>query len=448
MATGAEFFSAPRRGKLARLADRFEQAYGPGRALPGGRRKIVERAARKLALHHGDLDALDFAEKKAALELLWRDGGVFVPDENFVARWLDWADGGWRPRIAETRILIALLRHFDPERPAQAQIQAFIATRAQNIWGRLGDFARTHRLWTADAPQRMARHIAEAGAFLHDAEQSAQIRPVLLGSGFLVAVGAIFADEPAFGRVQAAKLLDFFEPAGLLSAFAPFYARQQAKIALTSRLIDESLAAPTQWPANFALMLRFIGDPRETLEDWANIPPQRLAEIEAWLAPQTIALSFDLVAALASDDEEQLARRRGFWAPYAPYATRARLIGAAKAQKLARARAAPCRALKTYLSDHCGFLAAFRGPRGEDIIVVELNNRAQSLFWPQTDPQAPDFDQSPLDGAQLRAGAAIAQSHLPPNDWPEKFAALIRDINGLAPNGAAQAPPHLPKAML
>lgn len=433
MATGAEFFRPTRRGALARLAQRLEENYGPGRALPGGRRKIVERAARKLAISQGDLEALDFAEKKAALELLWRRSGVFVADGDFVARWLDWAGRDWRPLIADTRILIALLRHYDPEAPAQAAVQQFLAPRAQNIWGRFGDFARAHRLWTAEAPQRIAEQLSQDDGFLREAAASAQARPILAASGFLVDLLAQFARQPAFGRHILPRLLDFFEPSGLLSALGPASARQAAKIAFAARLIDEALALPQDWPEVFALLRRVLSDPRENLEDWRNVPAERLAALEAWLAPQTLDLSFELAAALQSDDPRIIAQRRNFWSGYAGHLTRARLIGAAKTQKLARARGAPCRPLKTYLSDHCGFIAQFAGADGRGFVVVELNNRAQSLFWPQEAREAPDFDQKLLDGAQLRAKAAQAQSHLPPESWPEKFAALIFEIAAVPP---------------
>ncbi len=78
-------------------------------------------------------------------------------------------------------------------------------------------------------------------------------------------------------------------------------------------------------------------------------------------------------------------------------------------------------------------MAELRGPDGGKIVVLELNNLAQTLFWSADDPRAPGFDQRAYDGGALRAACDLALSHLPALGWTEKFAALIAQEAGLAP---------------
>jgi hypothetical protein len=445
----------PRRSRLGRLAQELEERYGPGRAAPGAPESLIERAARKLAESGGDLAALDFAEKKAVLELIWRRRHPWVPLRPDIANWLRWAETGWKPRIAETRAAIALLRHYDPANPAAPMMADWLAARQDLLWGRFGDFARAWRLWDSAAVDRAAEALAGGDlAFLTEAGRNAQTRIVLQGSGFLVAVGEAFAlRAEARGKAAdwsaAAPLLDFFEPAGLLGATGPAGARAAAKSALIRGLVswaaargkakdrDKTKDRDKARALALSLSFRIAGDPRAGLDDWRDLTEAIVAQVERWLVADTIGTSFRIVEELRTDDAQALALRDSFWRAYLPFATRARLIGARKAQGAAALQGAPCSGLKTYLSDHCGFLLELSGPQGRTITVLELNNLAQSLFWFGPEGRAPGFDQRSFDPGALRGRADSALSHLPPQGWAEKFAALIETQTGIAPGGPA-----------
>jgi hypothetical protein len=448
--------SSGRRSRLTRLAGELEDRHGPGRAAPGAPESLIDRAARKLAESRGDLAALDFAEKKAVLELLWRPRQPWIAQTRDIENWLRWAETGWKPRIAETRICIALLRHYDPDNPAAELTQNWLSGRQAALWGRFGEFARAWRLWRGPEAVSGAAEALASGdlAFLSEAGRNAQTRTILQNSGFLVAVAEAYAlrAAPANARQNSAKqtsakqswsaagpLLDFFEPAGLLAAAGPAAARARAKLAFISGLVCWAVAHKKTESVDQALKLAFriAGDPRAGLDDWRDIPDATVDRVERWLAPETVETSFRIVAQLATEDAAALERRRAFWRGYLPFVARARLIGARKAQAAAAALGAPCCALKTYLSDHCGFVAELRGPDGGKIIVLELNNLAQTLFWSADDPRAPGFDQRAYDGGALRAACDLALSHLPALGWTEKFAALIAQEAGLAPVAAA-----------
>jgi hypothetical protein len=441
-------FSAPpllaraRRSRLARLASELEDRHGPGRAAPGAPEGLIARAARKLVERKSDLAALDFAEKKAVLELIWRRRNPWIPLGADIENWLSWAETGWKKRIAETRVCIALLRHYDPDNPAAALTQDWLSGRQDLLWGRFGDFARAWGLCEgAPAIARAADPLSTGDlAFLRDAERNAQTRMIVQGSGFLVAIVEAYALRVAAHGAQgdwsaAEPLLDYFEPAGLLGAAGPAAARARAKIALVSGLVNWAAASGEKAAIDRALATSFrvAGDPRAGLEDWRDLPETIVAQVERWLAPETLAASFRLVAELRTDEAEELEARRKFWLAYAPFIARARLIGARKAQSEAALHGAPCCGLKTYLSDHCGFVLELQGPDGRRMTILELNNRAQTLFWPGGDSRAPGFDQRAYDSGALRTQSESALSHLPLSGWTKKFAALIEAATGLSP---------------
>jgi hypothetical protein len=430
-----------RRSRLTRLAGELEERHGPGRAAPGAPDSLIDRAARKLAASRGDLAALDFAEKKAVLELFWRPRAPWIAQPADIQTWLRWAETDWKPRIAETRVCIALLRHFDPDNPAAGLTQDWLSGRQDLLWGRFGEFARGWSLWRgSEAVSRAAEALASGDTgFLHEAARNAQTRTILQHSGFLVAVAEAYALRESQSGAQtqwdaAGLLLDFFEPAGLLAAGGPTAARTRAKIAFISGLIKWAAARGDVDAIARALKLcfRIAGDPRAGLDDWRDVPEAALAQAEKWLVEETLETSFRIVGDLRTDDASVLAARRAFWRSYLPFATRARLIGARKTQTAAAALGAPCRALKTYLSDHCGFVLELRGPDGREVVILELNNLAQTLFWSHDDPRAPGFDQRSYDGAALRTKSDLALSHLPPVGWTGKFAALIEKQAGIA----------------
>jgi hypothetical protein len=434
-----------RRSRLTRLAGELEERHGPGRATPGAPDSLIDRAARKLAASRGDLAALDFAEKKAALELFWRPRAPWIAQPadvqtTHIQTWLRWAETDWKPRIAETRVCIALLRHFDPDNSAAGLTQDWLSGRQDLLWGRFGEFARDWSLWQgAEAVSRAAGALVSGDpGFLHEAAKNAQTRMILQNSGFLVAVAEAYAlrASQSGARTQwdaAGLLLDFFEPAGLLAASGPAAARTRAKIAFISGLIGWAVHGDADAIARaLKLCFRIAGDPRAGLDDWRDVPEGALAQAEKWLVEDTLDTSFRIVEDLRTDDASVLSARRAFWRSYLPFVTRARLIGARKTQTAAAALGSPCRALKTYLSDHCGFVIELRGPDGREIVILELNNLAQTLFWSGDDPRAPGFDQRSYDGAALRAKSDLALSHLPPVGWTDKFAALIEKLAGIA----------------
>lgn len=439
-----------RRSRLTRLAGELEERHGPGRAAPGAPDSLIDRAARKLAASRGDLAALDFAEKKAVLELFWRPRAPWIARSADIESWLRWAETDWKPRIAETRVCIALLRHFDPDNPAAGLTQDWLSGRQDLLWGRFGEFARGWSLWRgAEAVSRAAEALASGDlAFLHEAAKNAQTRTILQNSGFLVAVAEAYALRETEHRAQARwdaddLLLDFFEPAGLLAASGPAAARTRAKIAFISGLIGWAATRGEAVAKSRALKLcfRIAGDPRAGLDDWRDVPEANLAQAEKWLVEETLETSFLIVEDLRTDDASVLAARRAFWRAHLPFITRARLLGARKAQGAAAALGAPCCALKTYLSDHCGFVLELRGPEGREITILELNNLAQTLFWSGDDPRAPGFDQRSYDGTALRAKSDLALSHLPPVGWTDKFAALIEKQTGIARPAPEEASP-------
>ena len=122
-----------------------------------------------------------------------------------------------------------------------------------------------------------------------------------------------------------------------------------------------------------------------------------------------------------------------FWRAYLLHATRARLLGARKTQQAATRLGEPCTPFKTYLSDHCGFLLELQGDDGRKLVIVEMNNLAQTMFWPQASANAPAFGEKSYDGSFLRARCEAFLSHLPPEAWPAKFAELIAQHTGIAP---------------
>ena len=377
--------------------------------------------------------ALDPREKKAALELFWRSS-PWTARQSDVASWLRWAEEGWRPRIAETRVCAAMLRHFDPQNPKTAIVGDWLANRQDRIWGRFGEFARRWRLADGvEASENIAFGLAAGDmTYLNDLARNFQASVALRGSGFLVAVIDSFArhsasrsDEQAW--TAADDLLEQLGPRGLAGASGPKVLRGAAKIAMVSGLVEWAARLGTPFAVNKALDLSFrmAGDPRASMDDWLGLPKNIVAQVEKWLVKWTLATAFQIVAELGTDDPAMLERRREFWQSYFPYITRARLIGAQKAQRAAVHRGAPCCGLKTYLSDHCGLLMEMEGPHGKSVTVVELNNLAQTMFWPDGRSNRPGFDQILYDGSVLRANCDLLLSHLPTDAWPSKFADLI-----------------------
>jgi hypothetical protein len=425
--------AAGRRSQLTILAAAFESRHGPARAAASQPEAVIDSAARKLAQSCGDLSGLTPKEKKAALELFWRRS-AWSAQAGDVENWLCWAEAEWKPRIGETRICAAMLRHFDPRNPATSLVIDWLLPRQDRLWGRFGDFARKWRLADGNEASEHAAKALAAGdmSFLGELARNFQARTLLQGSGFVVAVILSFAlhssvrtDDQAWAA--AGDLLDLLGPRGLEGAGGPNILRGSAKIAMVSGLVEWAARLGTAPAIGKAMELSFrlAGDPRESLDVWRDIPAHILAQVEKWLVESTLNAAFEIVAELRTDDPATLQRRRQFWLAYLPYIARARLLGAQKAQRVAIKLGIPCCALKTYLSDHCGFVLELRGEKGLGMQVVELNNHAQALFWPDGRPNPPGFDRDGYDGSILRSNCDALLSHLPPDSWPSKFADLI-----------------------
>lgn len=435
----APLLASGRRSQLATLATGIESRHGPARAAAGQPESVIDSAARKLAASGGDLSGLTPREKKAALELFWRRS-VWKPQAVDLENWLLWAETEWKPRICETRVCAALLRHFDPRNPATANVIAWLSTRQEQLWGRFGEFARRWRLVEGvEAKENAARALASGDrAFLDEIARNLPARTTLQGSGFVVAMLLSYAlhSSPrtdAQAWEAAGGLLDLLGPRGLTGAGGPDSARAMAKVLTVSGLVKwaAQLETPTAIGKALDLCFRLAGDPRESLAPWRDIPATILAQVEKWLVENTLTTAFAIVEQLKTDDPAALRKRRQFWLAYLPHLLRARLVGAQKAQRLARDLAAPCCGLKTYLSDHCGFVLELQGEDGRRLQAVELNNRAQALFWPDGRPNPPGFDRSVYDGSLLRSSCDVQLSHLPPESWPTKFADLIASHTGL-----------------
>ncbi len=422
-----------RRSQLTALASGLESRHGPARSAAGQPEAVIDSAARKLARSRGDLGGLTLREKKAALELFWRRSPWTAGDAD-IDNWLRWTEADWKPRIAETRVCATMLRHFDPQNPATALVIDWLLPRQDKLWGRFGDFVRRWRLADGNEAKEHAARALAAGemSFLDELAQNFQARTVLHGSGFVVAVIASFAlhsslrtDDQAWAA--AGDLLDLLGPRGLTGAGGPALLRGTAKISMVSGLVAWAarLGTPSAIGKALELSFRLAGDPRESLEDWRDMPANIVAQVEKWLVESTLTAAFEIVAELKTDDPAVVQRRKEFWLAYLPHIARARLIGAQKAQRVARRLGIPCRALKTYLSDHCGFVLELQDEKGMGMQVVELNNLAQTLFWPIGRPNPPGFDVNGYDGSLLRANCDALLSHLPPDSWPSKFADLI-----------------------
>ncbi len=424
---------APGRSQLTILASGIESRHGPARFAAGQPEAVIDSAARKLAQSGGDLSGLKPREKKAALELFWRRS-PWIAQSADIEKWLRWAEAEWKPRIAETRICAAMLRHFDPQNPATAHVIGWLLPRQDELWGRFGDFARRWRLAEGNEAAEHAANALAAGemSFLNEFAQNFQARTVLQGSGFVVAVILSFAlhssartDDQAWAA--AGDLLDLLGPRGLAGAGGSAVLRDRAKTAMVSGLVEWAARLATAPAIGKALELSFrlAGDPRESLDGWRDIPANIVARVEKWLVESTLTAAFEIVVELKTDDPVVVQRRRQFWLDYLPYIARARLVGAQKAQRVARNLGVPCCALKTYLSDHCGFVLELQGEKGLGMRVVELNNHAQAMFWPDGRPNPPGFDAKGYDGSLLRSNCDALLSHLPTDSWPSKFADLI-----------------------
>ena len=428
-----------RASRLTLLSQELESRHGAGGDAASQREALIQRVARQLAASGGDLSTLAPKEKRAALDAFWRRE-LWPAQAADVQNWLRWAESEWRPRIAETRVCAALLRNFDPRNPATAPFEHWLSTRQELLWGRFGEFARRWRVTEAAAADNAARSLAaDDMSFLEDIAKSIQTRAALQGSGFLVAIIAAYTiqasrrtDDRAWGAARG--LLDLLGPGGFAGAGGPPATRDAARNDLVCGLVDWAARLETGPVICEALDLcfRLVGDPRQTMEDWSDIPEDRLVLVEKWLVERTFTAAFQIVEELKTDDASALRKREDFWRAYLPYVTRARLIGAQKAQKAAARFGAPCCALKTYLSDHCGFLLELQGASGQRLRVVELNNLAQTLFWPADHPDAPGFDQNAFDGGALRAKCECLVSHLPADTWTSKFAELILAQTGIS----------------
>jgi hypothetical protein len=432
--------ASARASRLSLLASGLESRHGGAGEAANQRNAFVLQTARKLAESGGDLSQLDAREKRAALEAFWRRD-VWPAQAADVENWLQWAETEWRPRIAETRICAGLLRHFDAQDPVTAAFELWLSTRQDRLWGRFGDFARHWRVTDcARAAENAGRRLAANDlSFMHGVGRSVQTKATLQGSSFLVAVIAAYArlaaqrsDEQAWSAAE--DLLDLLGPTGLAGAGGPLAARRETRKALVCGLVEWAarLATASAIRTALGLCFRVAGDLRRTMENWRDIPEEHVAHVEKWLVERTLSAAFEIVEVLGADDPAVLQKRKAFWLAYLPFVTRARLIGAQKAQRVAARFDSPCCELETGLSDHCGLLLELQGETGRSFRVVELNNLAQTMFWPHDHPNQPEFAQVAFDINVLRASSYGLYSQLPADTWPSRFGELIFSQTGIS----------------
>jgi hypothetical protein len=429
----------PGLARLAALSSDLERRHGPLRALANQPDFIVASAARKRAAD-GDFHALDARENKAALDLFWRDPDSSTLTPRDVANWLEWAEAEWRPNVAPTRICATLLRHYDSDHIATPALLDWLKPREPALWGRFGDFARRWRLVEGDvAIEQIAQALASGElSFFHDLDRSLRVSTLVQGSGWAVALAECYGRlcssfELDIARKIIPPLLALLGPRGLDACDGPEKSRAAARIALVSGIVTLAARAGDAPAIDFALDLAFAlaRDPRVDPTLWRDMPEAIVDQVDAWLVERTLNATFKIIAELNTDDADVLARRREFWRFYLPHIKRARLLCAPKAREAAERLGEPSCVLHTYLGDHCGVLLELKGPQNRRLVVVEINNRAQTMFWGDNDPGMPGFLETGYDRSRMRAQCALFLSHIPPDLWPEKFAELIESRTGL-----------------
>ena len=430
----------PGLSRLASLSCELERRHGPPRALANQPEFILASASRKLAASDGDFQKLDEREKKAALELFWRAPDPWSPKPRDAENWLKWAEAEWSPRVAPTRICVTLLRHYDPDHFVTPQLCAWLKAREAALWGRFGDFVRRWRVADGEgAVEAIARSLTSGDlALFHDIDRSIRVSTLLRGSGWAVALAARFGSlcsalNLAEARIAVYPLLALLGPRGLSGADGPEKLRAAARISLVSGVVELAARENKAEAVDFALdvAFRLARDPRVDPSLWRDMPEAIVDQVDAWLVERTLDATFKIIGELNTDDPEVLARRWAFWRSYLPHMKRARLLCAPKARQVAERLGEPNCALQTYFADHCGIILELRGRQNQRLVVVEINNRAQAMFWGDGDPGRPGFLQTEYDRSQMRAQCALFLSHLPPDLWPEKFAELIEKRTGL-----------------
>jgi hypothetical protein len=322
----------------------------------------------------------------------------------------------------------------------------WLASRENLLWGRFGDLARRWSLLRGGAA---VEHIAAALAagdlsFLHEAQQDIRAKITLQFSGFAAAIAERYGQSCGLLELNAVQpvigeLLTLLGPRDMARPEHLHKRHKSARIALISGVVEMAARAASNEAIAFALNIAFqlASDPRAKPEEWRGFPEPIVEQVEVWLVERTVHTAFQIVDELKTDDAHEWRQRQAFWQNYLPYIRRARLLCAPKARRVADRLKEPSCLLHTYLADHCGLLLELQGLAGGRLIVVEINNRAQAMFWPAGQKAAPTLGAMEFDGSQMRKNCQSLLSHIPPEGWPAKFAELIAEHTGIRDDVAA-----------
>ena len=431
---------------LVELAAQMERRHGPPKALALQPEFIIASAAKKLGASADDFSPLDPREMKGAIELLWRKPAPSTLTPDGLAKWLRWAESQWKPEVAVTRLSMALLRNYDPDNPAMPALFDWLAARENLLRGRFGEFARRWSLLRGGkAVEQIAANLAAGDlSVLQQAQQEIRAKITLQHSGLAAAIAELYGQscgplELSTVAPVISELLTFLGPRDMARPEHLENRHKAARIALISGVVEMAARDATDDSIAFALEVAFqlACDPRAEPDQWRDIPEAIAEQVEVWLVARTVDTAFQIVEELKTDDAQEWRQRQSFWRQYLPYIRRARLLCAPKARRVADRLKEPSCLLNTYLADHCGLLLELQGPAGARLIVVEINNRAQAMFWPEGQKAAPTFWEREFDGSQMRKNCQNLLSHIPPDGWPAKFAELIAENTGLRPDVSA-----------
>jgi hypothetical protein len=386
--------------KLTAVAARIEQRYGSPRATIAQPESILKNAARKLVRSGGNLAPLTHRERKAAVELCWvaRDG--WKPDLAFARNWLRWAEVAWNSRIGCTRIAVSYVRNYDGESEATDLVGEWLVPRIGMIGGRFGEVFRHYGLHDDMAPVSwIAETLAKgSGEFFARIDADTKSSAVFQGSGILVAVlaryGAYCGDGTARDVATIAKSLIGHVGENGLGGKASQRSRDAARISMVVGIINWAERVGRQEAVDVAIgaCLALAGDPRQSKAQWRDIPPETVDAIHGWLTARTIENMFQVIATLKTDHPDQVASRLAFWRGYLPQIRRAYLVCAKRAKPIAEKLKEPYGSLEGSDPLHCGLLMEIVGPRGDRIVVLEINKNASALFWkPNSKWSPPDF---------------------------------------------------------
>jgi EH_Signature domain len=426
--------------KLLAIATRIEQRYGPPRATVAQPDSILKNAAVKLARSGGKLANLTHRERKASVELCFAARDGWKPDLAFVRNWLRWAELEWNSRIGCTRIAVSYVRNYDGESDATALVGAWLAARIGQVGGRFGEVFRHYGFHDGRAAVSWVAESLSTGSseFFARIDADTKSSAVFQGSGALVAVLAKYGAHCGHGRAKdvpaTTKLLLGHVGENALGGKASQRSRDAARIAMVVGIVMWAAARTDKKEAidvAIGACLFLAGDPRQSKARWRDIPEETVDVIHGWLTLRTIENMFQVIATLKTDHPDQVASRLEFWRGYLPHIRRAYLVCASRAKPVAENLKEPYGSLEGGDPLHCGLLMEIVGPRGDRIVVLEINKNASALFWkPNSKFQAPDFyGRSAYHRPTYLRECDETKGHRGP--WQVKFAQFIESETGV-----------------